>query len=432
MADRESDPLRGDPLIGNLSVSMIVDGERIGIIPTEDIVECWFIEDIYSYCMTGKLKFYDSIKLIEKGPFTGSEKVIFTYGATDRREIIFDIWDTPEIIQAAANRSTDKSLIECTLVDSAFGTMFYTNTSTSWPKNTLYTKIVHDILSNILKWEPSRINIEESDDFYDEGLAFPWWSPVNMIGWILKRTASQRQGTSGYLCYNNTFNTNSVNVYTLNHLFSENNAVDDQDYVFTGQTVDVTQNKILDWSISGVDQSLMRVVRGGQFKGFDQNTKRLMNYHYTYKDGIEDTIILGRKSLLPDISDDKTSHDIIGGDAKEMRNVIYDEWVKRYCLQFMVDFIVQGNEKRYAGLQIQVRWPSSDPEKQSFQKQLEGLYLVKSITHSFTGHGNNINYIQKLRLIKNGFQDSSSISLLNAKKSKLTYKAGTNIVLRIE
>ena len=35
MADRESDPLRGDPFIGNLSVSMIVDGERIDLTKTE-------------------------------------------------------------------------------------------------------------------------------------------------------------------------------------------------------------------------------------------------------------------------------------------------------------------------------------------------------------------------------------------------------------
>lgn len=433
---QQVDSKRSNVFAGNLSVEIIVDRNAIGVIPAQDLIECWFIEDIYSRCITGKLRFYDTIGLLENGPFTGSEIVRFTYGTEETRILNFVIWETPLIVQAAPNRSTDKSVIECSLVDTSFFRMFYTKKSLSFPKGDTHTQIVKNILMKLIGWPPENIFLEASQDSQEDAIAFPFWSPSDMIQFLLKRTKSVSGGSntgnsSGYLCYNSTEKTFSVNVKTLNYLFSRNNGVDDVNYIFEGGADrEATQNKIFDWSVSGIDQSLLRSVRGGKFRGFDTKSKFLTEFEYTFAQGIKDTILLGKKSILPDISDVNSSHDILGGNMEELKRVVYDEWVKMYCLQFMVDIVAQGNEKRYAGHQIQIDWPSINRQYEKTQKQLNGLYLVKSVTHSFTGHGNNINYLQKMRLIKNAFDASNAANLLNSTKSTITNTKKLNMILK--
>jgi hypothetical protein len=313
--------------------------------------------------------------------------------------------------------------------------MLHRKTSLSFAGQTKHTTIVKDILMNIVGWRSEDIFLETSEDYDQEPIAFPFWTPSDMIEWILSRTNGRDSGTSGYLCYNNTEKIPfCVNVRTLNYLLSEKNAIDDADYIFEmGKDEEATQNKILDWSISGADQTLMKEVRGGTWRGYDSNSKTLVEHPYTFKDGISDTVLLGKKSTFPDVSDLRSYNAVHGNDLETLKKSAYSEWVKKYCLQFMVDIVTQGNEKRYAGHQIQIRWPSIDPQYEKFQKQLEGIYLVKSVTHSFTGHGNNINYLNTMRLIKNGFQNSSSTSLLNASANKknITNSNKRNFILTV-
>jgi len=43
------------------------------------IQQIYFIEDIFSYCMVGKMIFEDRYGIVEYGPLTGNERVIFAY-----------------------------------------------------------------------------------------------------------------------------------------------------------------------------------------------------------------------------------------------------------------------------------------------------------------------------------------------------------------
>ena len=52
-----------------------------------------------------------------------------------------------------------------------------------------------------------------------------------------------------------------------------------------------------------------------------------------------------------------------------------------------------------------------------YQKQLNGKFLIKSITHNFAGQGqSNVNYTQRIVVLKNAYQGSESDNLINIPK----------------
>jgi hypothetical protein len=180
-------------------------------------------------------------------------------------------------------------------------------------------------------------------------------------------------------------------------------------------------NKIFNWRIEGASRIGLRPVIGGKWRGINPDTKGLLAISYDYEDGIKDTILLGKKSIFPDISDTDSTMALTGDrNPTELKNVLYDKWCKQYSIQNSASIMVEGNPERYAGHLINIEWPSYDKKQQLFQKQLEGLWLVKSITHHWNGRGGSQQYMQKMVLIKNGFFNSSSKTLLNAEKHNLT------------
>lgn len=425
------DPKRKNPYTGTLTVKIVVDQRQVGIIDSQDIVDCYFVEDIFSFCLTGKLAFYDVYGLLERGPFTGNEMVSFVYGIEEDREIIFHIWKV-NVIQTSETNPTAENLIECYIVDSAFYKMMVTKFSRSFEAETKYTDVVKHLLQHMVGWRNKNIQMEPSKNTLPDNWVMPYWNVSQSINWLLKRAVGQESGTSGYLCYNNTYNHWSPNVRTLNWLFGEDNVIDDKDYIFEGNNPD-TQNKIFEWWLSGIDKSTMKTVRGGKFRGFDKSSKKLIQQDWTFSSGVASTVLLGRKAILPDISDANSIQKMMGDTTLvELQNTSYNDWVKRYSLQNAMNIILLGNEKRYAGMQIQIRWPSMDQKHQKWQKQLEGKYLIKSITHSFIGrYKSNVNYMQRIVLLKNGFQNSSSQVLLNATKMNVRSRSKKSIVREI-
>ena len=85
-------------------------------------------------------------------------------------------------------------------------------------------------------------------------------------------------------------------------------------------------------------------------------------------------------------------------------------------MQQTLTVLVQGHEERHAGGMIEIIWPSSD-EKEKFNKNLGGKYLVKSITHQFSAAAPY--YRQKMILIKNAYEDSDSTKLMDASNKNL-------------
>jgi hypothetical protein len=78
-----------------------------------------------------------------------------------------------------------------------------------------------------------------------------------------------------------------------------------------------------------------------------------------------------------------------------------------------VTITVAGNEKRHAGGMIKIQWPSKDPVREIINKEMDGKYLIKSVTHYFA-KGYQPLYSQKLVCIKNGYSDSDNTDLIKA------------------
>ena len=413
------DPSRNNRYIGNLTVKIIIDERNVGILDSQQIVECYFIEDIFKYNLSGKLTFYDTEGIYENAPFTGNEMLVLVYGSDEIREITFHVWKVVNITQVSNVHSTTKNIIELFFVDSAFYNTMMPNFSRSFPKNTLHSDIVKHLLKNMVGFPDKDINIERSTSKILKDWVIPAWNVADSIAWLAARASGEKSGTSGYLCYNSTQESWKANFVTLNYLFSENNVIDADDFIFEGDNT-TTPNKILEWWVTGTDKSTMGTVFGAFWHGIDTSKKELISEQLTFSDGISKTVLLGKKSYFPDLLS-YGGVNFISGDSSnvDLKNNLYNEWVKRYSLQNAVNILIEGNEKRYAGHQIRIMWPSINKTTQIYNKQKEGKYLIKSITHSFTGGSGNINYMQRMVLLKNAFEDSNSSSLVKATKMNI-------------
>jgi hypothetical protein len=270
---------------------------------------------------------------------------------------------------------------------------------------------------------------EESSNKTD--FIIPYWTPQVAMRWLMRRAKGKETGTSGYLCFNNTRNGFSHNLVTMNYLLGDIGRTLDKDpYLFTGVDRD---NEILEWWISGLDRKSNPIIRGGTWKGYDFQTKKLLNHDFLYSDGADETVMLGRKTLYPEIDDVRSSNTMVGDSNYDLiDNISYNDWAKRYNMQFIMNLVVQGHEKRYAGQHIKVEWPSwrrGEGNREQFNDLLKGKYLIKSITHSFDP-GHSYYYRQRLVLIRNAYSDIGSRILYESKKANIYQEKGVISIIK--
>jgi hypothetical protein len=392
-------------------IFLLSDGKVL--LENKNIISCYFIEDIFSFCITGKLVFRDMYGIMEFGNFTGNEQLIIVYGEEEDRTILFDIWKINKISQMNPTDPTAENLIEIFFADPSLETYIMKKYSRSWDDTYITSDIVKHILKHMVGLKNSNLNIEKS--ITSLNFIMQYWTPMKAISWLADRSESFITKTSGYLCFNNTANNFTTNFITLNSLLSYRNETEETPYVFEDSVNMINKNKILDWWISGIDFMGSTKIRGGHWKGFNSLTKSFIDIEYDYKDGINNTILLGKKSLFRDISDSRSTNELVGeSDTNRLSNIAYSEWSKRYNSQNFLNLILDGQELRYAGKLIDIKWPSGEREKQKFNKQLYGRYLIKSITHQLFG-GKHLQYKQRLVLIKNAYNEMDYKDLLDAK-----------------
>jgi hypothetical protein len=410
---------------------MIITEKNQLVLNNSDIMELYFIEDIFKFCLTGTMTFNDRYNVIEYGPFTGNEKIAIIYSVGDdrERELVFDIWKVGRIQGIGTGmREGGENLITMHFVDPFYTGFSLRKYSRSW-SNEYYSNIMKDILNNMVyfKATSSKFNIEQSSNKTD--FIMPYWTPQTSLRWLMRRAKGKQSGTSGYLCYNNTKDNFSHNLYTMNYLLQDQGkTLDPVKYVF--QDKDVSgENKILEWWISGIDRQSLSSIRGGRWRGNDFSTKKMLDFEQVYSEGADATTCLGRTTLYSQIDDLHSTSLMVGENSNEnLETVAYNDWAKRYNMQFIMNIIVQGNEKRYAGQHIEIVWPSarknvgSDPSN----SLLKGRYLIKSITHSFSP-GGTYPYRQRLVLIKNAYNAIDSKVLYPAKKPNVFSDAKTNV-----
>lgn len=396
---------------GEFAVGISMD---IGTVTLDnaEIKKLYYIEDIFSYATVGKMIIQDNRGIFEFGPLTGNEIITLSYG--DDNEIIrqFKIYKISNIDQVSST-TENMEVIEIFFADEMFFLMNFLEYSYSW-KDTKISKIIKDLGENFLnvtEWGEFEDSNEELEYFY-----MPYWNVKTSIHWLLKRATGNKSKEPGYCFYNNS---RGANLVTLEKLLQNKKLLqifNEDDGLYRFQTAnDASYNKILNWSISGIDMSSLPFLSGGVKRGYNSLEKRFINEKFEYKDSIKRQTILGEASLFPDISQSNVSHHTLGETDKTfIDNMFHNQWNKKYALQQAVSIMVRGHEDRYCGSQIEIFWPSGDQDDH-YNKHMHGRYLIKSITHVFSGY-KKPSYSQKLVCIKNGYGESDVKSLVKSAK----------------
>ena len=411
------------------------------------IEQAYIIEDMFSFSMTGKISFHDRIGVSEIGPLTGEEKVKIKYGNTDGdgkyKEYTFHILEIQRFERNITLNPAGNDLITLILVDEYYHKWHSHFWSKSW-KDTKIGDIIKDISENHLgitvfnEFESTKEKIEYFDTHQR--------TPAECITWLMNRASGSISGQPGYLYWmsgvadSTEFKHSFVTIEKMlaktgwmkpyvetSGLYSDGNGIGS--YIFDGKNPDFI-NKIRDHEVRNVDLSSLKTLTGGKALGYDSKRKKLIKQEYTYQDALSRYTLLGKFSLFPSSLEISKPVIIIDGchDEKILDNIWYGNWIKEYSNQLLVSITVDGHVDRHAGGMIRIIWPSHaekdsvsglwTPKEEEFNKQLDGRYMVKSITHYFDKN-QSYGWQQKLVCIKNGYKDTFNKNLIPASKKNL-------------
>lgn len=400
--------------VKKFSVVLGLDAGRM-LLESNNIKQLYFIEDIFSYSIVGKLIFNDDRGILEFGPLTGNETLTIIYGEDEVIEKSFYIYKISNINQISQTNPETDNVVELFFVDYMFYSLNFLQYSKAW-KDEKISKIVKTIGSewlNIEKWDKWEDSNESLEYYYS-----PYWTPKTNISWLLKRASGSKYNSSGYLFYNTI---DSSNFITFESLLNNRNILkistdDDGLYYFQDENL-FAYNKILSWNMTGLDSIGLKSVSGGTRLGFNNKEKKFIKKEYTYKESIEKNTILGYKTLFPDYSESNVEiKNLNETDETLIDNIFNNNWVRKYNLQQCLSIVVKGHENRKPGELIEIKWKSKNPNE-IYNKNLSGYYLIKSITHTLSGYNQPI-YSQKMVLIKNGYEDSYAKNLLKSSKKR--------------
>lgn len=382
------------------------------IIDNDDIVNVYFIEDIFSYLMTGKIILKDTRALAEMLPLVGNETLTILYGSVDAGSKDFHKMKQVdfEIVKFGWIENTQdkhRHMMEFFFIQDTHRKLHMQHFSRSF-KCELYTDYVRWILEN-------HVGIDSFNDFEDgiEILQYYYTglkTPAQCVDWLSSRTAGSFTGQPGYLLFANTQTLGDpYNFVTLEKLLMNGSLMPPDAGPYTiGAHNEYNINRILKYSDKRVDKRQLERLMKFINLGYDIKRKRYLKNIYEYQEGLDRFTTLGNFSLFESGIENTISVDQeLTAEFEEeeiMKNLFWGDWVKRYALQHTVSTVIEGHVDRYAGGMIEIAWPSAD-DVEIMDATMAGLFLVKSITHSFTPLTKPV-YMQKMVLIKNGYDKS--------------------------
>lgn len=423
-----------------LGVELFTSGlpESRWIIGSDAIEYLYLVEDLYALSITGKIRFYDRIGLMEFGPINGSEKFRITFGNSggsgNYKTIIMDIQKIVKVEGYKGHQQSSDTIIELILVDEYYRSWHSNVWSKAWTNTTVGT-VVTDISKEFCDVEfDSFEQPTEKIEHFDTHLR----TPAENVKWLTDRSSGAVSGQPGYCLHRYNKKGEDTFVYravTLEQLLQQKKYMapfgtgeDGTESTVATYYFDSTHqqyvNAIKDFEINLVDFSAINTLTGESYLGYDIQRKKLIQRDYNFKDALERYTVLGTKTLFPEyIEIQNPIKNIETLDSERfMDNLWYGRWIKEYCNQQLVKITVDGHEDRHVGGMIRIVWPSSRNYSQNtkdvaekYNRQMDGKYLVKSITHFFSNDTDN-GWAQKLTCIKNGYKDSVNTKLIGATK----------------
>ena len=393
------------------SVHIKGGGDEV-LFDNDDIFQLYFIEDIFSHVKSGKMIFEDQRGIHEHIPLVGDELLTITYGSIDNaqdshhlKKVEFEVFKVGEIENTNDKR---RHLVEIFFCEEQHKALHYQHFSASY-KCLLYTDIVREICEKQIdmtafnKWEDC---VEEIPYFYNA-----LKTPAQNIKYLLERCSSAASGQPGYLLYSNTQDPGApFNLVSLETLLAQGSPMPPGDGIYTMYSHnEFDVNKIIKYKNHRPDKQAIKDLIHNFNLGYDIKRKRYLLNEYEYGEGLDRFTSLGDYSLFNSDSDHiRFNRQDLTCEVDEdevMKNMFWGNWVKRYSLANTISITLEGHSERYAGGMIKIIWPSSSDEE-PYDKQMVGLFLVKSITHNFVPSQQPV-YTQKMNLIKNGYNDTS-------------------------
>jgi hypothetical protein len=381
------------------SVAVILHMESTSAtIDNKDLYLLYFVEDIYSSCMAGKIQFADPYGAYELGPITGNERLTVVFGVEEDIQREFIIYKVQRIDQLSSFERGGMQVFEIFFVDVMFYTLNYKSYSRSWV-DTSISDIVKDICKYMLE-DPSFGQFETSNEIL-ANFYMPDWTPREALKWLMRRASGTSSGQAGYLFYNNIEGTNFV---TIDKLLAAR-VMDSTRYALRQEPDIYSHHQILNWTHLGLDTTSTRHVRGGIVLGYDSSTKTFVQDTHTYSDSIAQHVLLGGASLYPDISDVSAVQTLDGdSNTQILKNINQYNFINRYNRQMLIEITVPGFVRdRYCGGVIEIDWPSTIPGIGSIQSPV---------------------YKQKMVLIKNAYTKVDAANVVPLVKATKTNQTG--------
>jgi len=384
------------------------------VIPNAQLEEFYFIEDIFSSCYRGSIKFNVTGDILEFGNIQGTDKIDIIYGTNEERQYSFYIHNITNIVELS--RGIYK--IEANLIDPMFKLLNFNNYSLSFPNKTKYSDIVKEICKK-------HLGIKDFELFEESNETLAWYNtnnntPFTNIKWLLRRCSGMETGQPGYLFYRNNTK-NQYNFVTLEKLLIQTKYMSpngNTGYMIGDNSNEFYINNVISHEITHIDQQSYKFLAGGVYQGYDPVRKKLIKNTYTYNDAINKFTMLGSFTLLNKEIEAYFNPKVhMTGETEEtvINNIYFGDWIRLYCQQHLIHITVRGHEDRYAGGMIGLIWPSIELSKEKINKRMVGKCLVKSITHYFNP-SMPTKFQQKLVLIKNGYFEADDPALIKAKK----------------
>ena len=136
-----------------------------------DIIQFYFIEDIFSMSMVGKLIMKDNRGLVEFAPLTGNETLSLSYGEEEVIDKEFRVYSVSKIDKLENADPSGKNVIELFFTDKMFFPINFLQFSKSWGsmRITDIIKSMGEKMLGIQVWD----KFEKSNEFI-EGFYSPY------------------------------------------------------------------------------------------------------------------------------------------------------------------------------------------------------------------------------------------------------------------
>lgn len=395
----------------NFSVSVIFENAGEAIIDPKDISQVIWFEDIFFYGQFGRIIVNDLYGIRENAPLEGDEKIKISYGIDEIITKYFKIHKINKITNTTSFDIGKFDVLNITFVEEHLEPMILKRFSKGWNN-----KKISEIVKHISKHMVGIDDFEEFEETVEtlENFVMPYWTPGEALTWLMKRASSTKTRTPGYLYYTNRDGKYFITIESL----LQRSKDEDENYLFECENM-FYDNKILTWDQDGLDRTSFRDIAGTTRMGFDPYTKKLIFEKNKFSECVQKFTALGRKGLFKENIDEITSSCIVEGDPSTtfLYNIHYNDFIKAYVNQNIFRPVVKGNENRFAGMMIEVEWPST-VEGELFDKTLSGLYLVRGITHHFSPMTTPI-FLQKLVCSKNAYEHIDSLNLVKTNKKNV-------------